>query len=264
MSEDEVMISLVFGGTAAGFYIRWLSLALTAHRVPGAQRAPLTLLPLLCAGISMLALRALADAAVRASTPYQAMYMVIGAGWVWSAAALAQLLGIGLRADVLERRNAAALWVYRGAFAGLWLAYLGGNFGDGPGWWVVLACAVMTSALLLAAWYAVEVVTNLAERITVDRDIAGGIRFAGLLVAAGLALGRGAAGDWRGAANAGEDILAVGAPALLALVAAECALSLGLRRVSSGAARVFAQGVAPAAIYVMGSAMWVISRGPWQ
>ena len=106
------------------------------------------------------------------------------------------LPGISYRDDVLERSNVAAGFAFGGSLLGHLFCYSGGNIGDGPGWWVVVACGLIASAILLISWLILNWVAQLADRITIDRDAACGIRVAGFFCGAGIILGTGVAGDW--------------------------------------------------------------------
>ena len=90
----------------------------------------------------------------------------------------------------------AALSAISGAFIGSVLIYSGANIGDGPGWW----CVIFAGGLGLAAWILLGVligkITQVFERITVDRDINCGIRMGFYFLASGIILGRASAGDW--------------------------------------------------------------------
>ena len=83
-----------------------------------------------------------------------------------------------------------------GALLGITLCFAGGNIGDGPGWWVVVFSAGVATAGLFAAWLLLEALTGISDTVTIDRDLAAGVRLGGLLVACGLRLGWAVAGDW--------------------------------------------------------------------
>ena len=70
--------------------------------------------------------------------------------------------------------------------------FAGGNVGDGPGWWVVVFCAALSTGALFLLWGALQAATDLADSIVIERDGASAVRLAGFLVACGLVLGRSA------------------------------------------------------------------------
>ena len=76
------------------------------------------------------------------------------------------------------------------------LCYAGANIGNGPGWWVVAFTAGLATASFAILWFLMDRLGRFSESITVDRDVASGIRLAAALVAIGLVLARAAAGDW--------------------------------------------------------------------
>ncbi|WP_020621198.1 hypothetical protein [Paenibacillus daejeonensis] len=98
--------------------------------------------------------------------------------------------------DALQRGNRASLAAYAGAFLGMTMIYTGANIGDGPGWWTVIVAGSLgfASWMVLAAQF--NKYAHVSEQITVDRDLASGIRFGGYLLASGIILGRASAGDW--------------------------------------------------------------------
>jgi hypothetical protein len=83
---------------------------------------------------------------------------------------------------------------------GITACYAGANVGEGPGWWVVVFSGALATAGLLAAWASMQAFTGAADSITIDRDVATGLRLASALACIGLILGRAAAGNWVSAA----------------------------------------------------------------
>jgi hypothetical protein len=59
-----------------------------------------------------------------------------------------------------------------------------------------------------------EPIAHVSETITIDRDVAFATRHAGWLVAAGLVIGRAAAGDWHDWPSTYAEMLRLGWPAL--------------------------------------------------
>lgn len=266
VSESEIWILLSSIATAAATWLFWGYRLLSCRRPrTGVSGGALLLLPAICPVLCLLLLRRYADALVRVDFGYQLMYAALGAAWVGVLVHATGYLGISMRDDVAERGNAAAVWVFRGLIPGMWLAYTGGNFGDGPGWWVVVFCGVLTTGLLWLLWSVVEGLTSVSERITVDRDVVAGIRLGALLLAAGLMLGRGAAGDWVSAWSAMKDIFIAALP-----VAGLGALEVVLGMVSPAGtgsepgARLRNWGLLPATGYLAGAVVWLLARGPWE
>ena len=62
------------------------------------------------------------------------------------------LCDLSARDDVVERSNRAAIPAIAGGLLAITLCFAGGNIGDGPGWWVVMFCGVLSTGTLLLAW----------------------------------------------------------------------------------------------------------------
>src|SRR6185436_490555 len=137
-------------------------------------------------------------------------------------------MGVSIRDDVLERGNSAAGATMAGAMVAITLCYLGGNFGEGPGWGVVLLCAILSIAGLFAIWIVVEMASGVSEAITVERSLPAGVHMAGFLLACGLILGRAVAGNWVSFEATLHDFFAVGWPVVF-WAAAEVGIVLGSR-----------------------------------
>ena len=128
-------------------------------------------------------------------------YIVLGFAWLWiGTLMMSACLDLSWKDDILNMNNRAALFAFVGGFLGLTIIYAGANVGDGPGWW----CVVFAGGLGVVAWVVLAWILNLGthalERITVERDVACGIRFGCYLLASGIILGRASAGDWTSAA----------------------------------------------------------------
>jgi hypothetical protein len=179
--------------------------------------------PWVSALLILAVLRSWAAYDVRDSLAYLAFYLVLGLAWLRLGSWVIPLLGVSLVDDLLERRNAAAAVVAVGAWLGLTACYVGGNVGDGPGWWCVAYTAGLATGLWFGLWAVAQWTGGFAERITVDRDAGSGLRLAGLLLALGGVCGRGAAGDWVSFAATRHDMAAATWPALgLVLLAGAC------------------------------------------
>jgi hypothetical protein len=221
MSPDEAIALMISLGIAVVAWARWLFVAIT--RAPlGAGfgiRVALALTPILCGVLLFSVLKLFAASDVRNDLRYLAMYQIMGAAWVGLGQVLIASMGISMRDDALERRNAGASTILCAALLALTLCFAGGNIGDGPGWWVVIFSAVLSTAALFGLWWTVQHATALADVITIERNLSDALRFSGFLLAIGLILGRSVAGTWVNAAETVKDFLVMGWPALaLALV----------------------------------------------
>lgn len=160
-------------------------------------KVTLSLLPLISFVIILFTLRVLASFDVVGDVIYIMFYIVLGFAWVFIFIDLVfYFFDISWTDDALQNDNKAALFAVAGAFLGIVLIYSGANVGDGPGWW----CVIFAGGLGITAWFIVSLimnkVTQVFERITVNRDLYCGIRFGSYLLASGLILARASAGDW--------------------------------------------------------------------
>jgi hypothetical protein len=207
-------------------------------------------------------LKTWASSDVRDSSIYLLFYMVLGAAWIGLALRCTGFAGISVRDDAIERRNGAASLALAGSLIGLTLAFAGGNIGDGPGCWVVVFAAGLATLVFFALWIALDAFAHVSDAITIDRDLAMGVRLAGFLTAEGIILGRAVAGDWVSAAATLRDfVIAGGWPSLMLLVAAigiEHACRPTLHRPTP---RLAMFGITPALVYVMAAMAIVFVLG---
>lgn len=223
MSEDETLAlvaSCVVSVVAWGF---WLY-ALFAQKpsLARSQSAP-RLFPLSVFAAALIALIVVllnwSASDVRTDFGYLFMYTVMGLAWCGLARAVPPWLGHSFSQDVLHRGNRAAAWVHGGWWLGVMLAFAGGNVGDGPGWWVVLFSAFLSTAALTFVFYLWERSTHANEAVAIDRDVATGMRVFGLLVSCGAILGVAVAGDWVSPFATLRDFSLTAWPALFILLA---------------------------------------------
>ncbi|MBI5485777.1 MAG: hypothetical protein HY905_00440 [Deltaproteobacteria bacterium] len=266
MAEHESMALLVAGCLGAWWWGRWHwdLLSVRTLRPATASRALLFLAPWLGAGATFFVLRRWASFDVRDNGAYLAFYMVLGAAWVGGFVRLvAPRLGLSPRNDALERRNPAAAVAVAGLVLGLALAYAGGNIGDGPGWWVVLFCAVLSAASFFLLWLLAETLGGLSEAVTVERELSAGLRAAGFFLGLGAILGRAVAGDWVSAVATVRDFALRAWPAVpLALLAGGVERLLRPTPVAPSYGAV-GFGVLPGVIYAAAGAVVVVELGPW-
>lgn len=220
------------------------------------SRSLLGLTPVASAAAMLLVLRAAASQDVRNDPFYLVFYELLGMAWLSAAAALFPFLGINARDDALQRGNSAATWAVSGAVLGVTLCFSGGNIGDGPGVQVVFAAAGLSTLTLFLLWFALEWLGGLSEKITVERDLSCGVRLGGFLVACGLILGAGVAGDWV-EGRLLPDFIRFCWPVLI-LLAAAILVELQLRPSSL---RKPAVSALPAAVYVAIAAGYVFALG---
>lgn len=261
-SPDEGFALLLAALLGIILWAMWYyPLAVAGRRVRHrGRRWPLAVAPLACASLLYGVLRQWSAEDVRTDAAYMLFYMVIGAAWMGVVHKQLPLYGLSARDDVLERGNEAAGWVCIAALLGGTCCFAGANVGNGPGWWVVLFSAWLSTSSLFILWWLIHVGCGLAEKVTVERDPAAGLRAAGFFVGCGLILGRAVAGDWVSAAATTADFLRMAWPALVlagAVVAVErsCAPVI-----NQGGVALFYRGYLPAFVYVASGVGWLLAR----
>ncbi len=170
--------------------------------------------PVVCLALLYLVLRRWSADDVRNSQTYLTLYMLAGAAWVGLWARLLRFLGVSPRDDVIERQNLAAAFATAGALAGITFCFAGANIGNGPGWWVVVFSAALSTGAFFLLWAAVECLTGISEAVTVERTIGSGLRLGGFLAGTGVVLGQAVAGDWVSAEATVRDFGVVAWPVL--------------------------------------------------
>ena len=265
MSDDEIFFLMLSLGLSAWLWGSWFVAAeSTAPRSSSRRhRMPLFLAPLAGAVLLFAVLKTASSFDVRDSPLYLTFYMTLGIAWLGVGSRLLALFGLSARQDVIERPNPAAARAIGGALIGVILCFAGGNIGDGPGWWVVVFCAALSTAALFILWYLLDKATGLSDAVTVDRDLAAGTRLAGFFAAAGLILGRAVAGDWVSPGGTVADFGAAAWPVLL-LGAVAVALERRLRPTPGRPLPpVASHGWAPALAYLAVAGLAVARVGWW-
>jgi hypothetical protein len=215
MSGDEFIVLVLSAIVAAFAWYRWYAAATVRALVNrNASRFIFIVAPVACSAMLFLVLRWWAADDVRNSGTYLLFYMVAGAAWIGACGQLLSLLGISPRDDAVERQNLAAAFATAGALAGITFCFAGANVGNGPGWWVVVFSAGLSTGAFFVLWALVENLTGISERITIERADGAGLRLAGFLIAMGMILGRAAAGDWVSAEATVRDFVMVAWPVM--------------------------------------------------
>ncbi len=221
MSGDEIMLLLFSAVAAAYTWFRWYAAGFVRTLVArNASRLIFITGPIACLALLYVILRLWAADDVRNSGTYLTLYMLAGAAWVGFGAHLLRFMGISPRDDVIERQNLSAAFATAGAMAGITLCYAGGNIGNGPGWWVVIFSAALSTGAFFLLWAMVEWLTGISESVTIERTGGAGLRLGGFLAGAGMILGRAVAGDWVSAEATVQDFMAVAWPVLPFAIAA--------------------------------------------
>jgi len=251
MSGDEVVVTLLSVALGPVAWLLWLFRmpwgpparhGRTFELVSGALALAATLI--------FVVLRTVASFDVVNDFRYQFMYLVLGLAWLRVAQAGFALAGLSARDDVVERGNPAAAIALAGALVGVALCYAGGNIGDGPGWWVVVFSAGLSTFTCLTLWIALTVCSPIADAVAIDRDRASGARLAGFLIALGVVLGRGVAGNWQSGGQTVADFVVALPTAAVILVAAIAVEYVARPTPSRPQGPLVTFGVLPAVAYV--------------
>ena len=264
MSGDEV---IVFATSAVLAVVMWGAWYIGPRRIrrlgrPAAGRSLLDLAPLVSFGVLVVVLKTVSALDVRDDLRYLLLYFFLGAMWVSVAMRCLPLVGLSARDDVVERGNSSAAQAIAGAMLAITLCFAGGNIGNGPGWWVVVFSAGLSTVALLLSWLVLEAVAGVADVVTIERDEAAGLRLAGWFVACGLIAGVAAAGDWESAEDTVRTFVRVAWP-LLPFVAVAALLEWQWRPTPERPSpSVTAYGAIPALLYIGVAALYVFQSWP--
>lgn len=198
-SEDEwVFMLAAIAGACVGAW-RWYLTLLRVSPLNADTKSQvlLNLTPPASLVLLMIVLQTLADPVyVAGHLDYTLLFLAGGACWIFGASETFSLMGVSTRDDAMRRRNPAAAIAVCGGVLGVTLAYAGSNIGNGPTIWTTLLPAFVATTVLLAFWFILELIEGAYEAITLDHDVAAGIRLAAFLICVGAILGRAMAGDW--------------------------------------------------------------------
>jgi uncharacterized membrane protein YjfL (UPF0719 family) len=151
---------------------------------------------------------------VREDGQYVVLFVALGASWLIGLAWALGWLGIHVRDDALERNNVAAAVAASGALSGGMIVYGGANLGEGATIWMTIGPALLGTVSILSLWGAHQMLSGATDAIVLDRDLASGIRFAGMTLGTGLVVGRALVGDYVSAFETVRDLLVQSWPAL--------------------------------------------------
>lgn len=265
MEGDEVLALIASCIVGVRFLFLWYRnlLCITALARSIVQRLVLGGIPIGCLLLLQFVLDRWSAHEVRDDAHYDVLFMAAGAAWLAGANGLLLLFGISVRSDAIEARDPAAIAVACGALLGVTLCFAGANVGEGPTIWTTFGPAALASGAWAGLWLLVELPTDSAEAIAIDRDLATGLRLAGLLISTGLVLGRTVAGDWVSSPNTFEDFVRQGWPA--GAMASAAVLMQAAWRPTPSVPRhpVFRRGILPALVLVAVAIGYVIWLGPF-
>jgi hypothetical protein len=224
MSEDETLICAT--STVAGLicWVWWYGLLVTTKPSPIRGRVAATkslaVVPFLTFCLLFLVLALWSAGDVRNDGRYFTMYLLLGIAWCGVASFVPTWMGISFRNDVLNLANHSATSLWCGWTVGSMLSFSGANVGNGPGWWVVVFSGILSTGSLTLVYLLLEKLGNTHDAVTIDRDVATGLRMAGLFIGCGAVFGVSVAGDWKSADETVRDFLARAWPSIVIVVAA--------------------------------------------
>jgi uncharacterized membrane protein YjfL (UPF0719 family) len=271
-SGDEALLLVVCGAISALGLWKWIASLQPISKLgaPRGSRVPLYVAVALGFGSLGLVIWRWADTDIPAFVGYVVLVLLMGGAWLTVSAWLFPWLGISLRDDALEQRNAAAVWALAGGILGVMLTFAGSNIGEGPSFWNNVFTGGLATGMLLLGWLVLTSAGGLAHTIAQERDLAAGVRLGAALVALGLVLARAAAGDWHSISATATDLVRDGWFAGVIVTGAFAAERMLAKRRDPSPGEtslhpsLLAQGIAPALVYLAGACAWVWQLGWWE
>ena len=264
-ANDEVIILVLSLSIAGWFWGRWYRKALGINAItPVPQRQWLYRTPIACLVLVLLVLTQWADLQVRHSGFYLALFLAIAGVGLQGINGTASFLGLGAIANGIERKNSAVIWAICGTWIGATACIAGSNIGTGPTIYTTIESLLLSVGSLIGLWLLYAGLTGNAAAIVVDRDVASGIRLAGLLIAGGLILGRAVAGDWVSTAATIADFVQsawITLPLLGVASVIERQMQLQKRQPFPA---IRAAGWYPAIGYVISALLWLLNSVRWR
>jgi uncharacterized membrane protein YjfL (UPF0719 family) len=248
--EGIMMIASLAG---AFFWIQWY-LSTWPGKLHQLRRSLepwlLPLVPAVCMAVIWVVLSFFAASDVVSDFTYILLYFGTGALWLRAAEWLFRFLGISAELDIIDRSNRAALLAYGGGLLGIALCYSGGNIGEGPGVEVVFFSAGLATLGFFVVWFLLTWLSEVDYTVTVERDLAAGLRLGAFLAAVGLILGRSVVGNWVSYQATLMDFFTYGWPVLLVLALAVVVEFLARPSVERPVPPLGLYGILPAIVYL--------------
>jgi uncharacterized membrane protein YjfL (UPF0719 family) len=206
-------------GLIVTYYLPLLSISSIKRASSG--RFVLACLPLVALIPTCIVLQRWADPRVVGHRDYVILFMLGGGMWIFVASRFLEVLGISIRDDAIERNNPAALVAVSGILLGVGIVYALANIGTGATIWTTLVPAFVATVVLLLMPLLIEFIGGaVADAITIDRDVASGLRLGGAVLGCSIMLGRAVAGVWTSWNGTWSDLAVRGWPAALIAIAA--------------------------------------------
>jgi uncharacterized membrane protein YjfL (UPF0719 family) len=220
---DEWLFFLAAAASVVGLIVTYYLPLLSISPITRSslQRFALACLPLVALIPTYVVLQRWADPRVVGHLDYTILFMLGGGMWIFGASRFLEVLGISIRDDAIERDNLAALVAVWGILSGVGIVYALSNMGTGATIWTTLLPGFVATIALLLMPLLVELTGgSVADAITIDRDVASGLRLGGAALGCSIILGHAAAGDWTSWHHTWSDLANRGWPAVLIAIAA--------------------------------------------
>jgi uncharacterized membrane protein YjfL (UPF0719 family) len=245
------------------WYARLLRRTMTPSRAVLATRLLIGALPVALLVALTVTLMVGAAREVREHGEYIFLFVALGAAWLIGLSWATGWLGIQVRDDAIERSNVAAAIAASGTLTGGTIVYACANIGEGDTIWTTIGPALLATASSFGLWAGHQMLSGATDAITLDRDVASGVRFAGMTLGTSLVIGRAVAGDYTSAFGTVRDLFVQGWPALpLAMLGVF--LQVGLRPSKARPKpNAMTCGLVPALAYLALGIVVVLYLGSW-
>ena len=228
-------------------------------RKPSRRRLALAFLPLVALVPTFVVLDRWADHRVVGHFDYTVLFMLGGGMWMFVASQFLMVLGISITDDAIERDNPAAFVAVCGILFGVGIVYALSNVGRGATIWATIVPGfAATFALLLIALLIELTGASVADAITIDRDVASGLRLGGAVIGCSVILGRAAAGDWISLKQTLSDLATRGWPVVLIAIVAGAVQWLLRPTARRPQPDMISFGVVPATLFVAAGFLAVV------
>lgn len=265
MSEDEGAVCVFSAVANLICWVWWYGLLLQTKPSPVAGRSAATktlaLAPVAIFALLFFVLALWSAGDVRNDGRYFTMYLSLGMAWCGVAGFVPTWMGISFRNDVLTLANRAATWLWCGWIVGAMLSFSGANVGNGPGWWVVVFSGVLSTGSLTLVYLLLEKIGGIHEAVTIDRDVATGLRMAGLFIGCGAVFGVAVAGDWKSADETVRDFLRRAWPSIAIVLAAIFFNTTMKPTPENPRPSILSCGVMPMSVLMLIGLVWAVFTG---
>jgi len=260
MSDDETVLTFTATVAALAFWGIWLTAAADTSLLvrPGRRLGAIVVTLAASLAVVFVALLTRADPEVRSGAGYILLFLAVAADTLALVTLVAPTLGLPIIDGFVRGRNAATGWAVVGLWLGTGLVNAGANIGRGDTIYTTLGPLALALGALLVLVAILSALTRSFRAVRLDRDVPAGMRLAGLFIAWGLFLGRGAAGDWESVGRTLEDFGRSAAAAAYLLVGGAI-VEAALRPTVRHPERSWRWGIGPAVGYSIPAVVWALT-----